>query len=84
MQSIFDEYSMIGCRLMDKIHQRCCEGKANNSEPFGGLFIYFFGDLRQLPPVKDTPLFAESSVPTAHQGKLVFTSIQRSFVLRIS
>ena len=57
---IIDEYSVIGSRLMQEINKRCMAGKGNN-EPFGGLHIYFFGDLRQLPPVKDIPLYGSAA-----------------------
>lgn len=54
---IIDEYSMIGLRFMTKIHKRLCEARGSADQPFGGYFIYFFGDLRQLPPVRNTAIY---------------------------
>lgn len=48
---------MIGLRLMNKIHKRLCEAVGTSDHPFGGLNIYLFGDLRQLPPVKDLAIY---------------------------
>lgn len=54
---IIDEYSMIGKKLLEKIHVRLREGASCTAHPFGGLFLYLFGDLRQLPPVRDVPIY---------------------------
>lgn len=56
---MIDEYSMIGLRLMHKIYLRLCQARGSNNEVFGGYFVYLFGDLRQLPPVKDSPIYSE-------------------------
>jgi len=48
---------MVGCRLLNMIDQRLRAAKKNYDEYFGGINIVFFGDLEQLPPVKDKPLF---------------------------
>jgi len=58
---IIDEYPMIGSRMMAFIDKRCREGTGKTEEPFGGLNVYLFGDIRQLLPVKDDPLFKFSS-----------------------
>ena len=53
------------------------------NEVLGGLFVYFFGDYRQLPPVKDTPLYGgECRNDLAQHGRNVFNSFQAHFVLR--
>lgn len=58
---IIDEYSMIGLRMLHKIHLRLCEARGNNEEPFGGFFVYLFGDLRQLPPVRDIAIYMDAT-----------------------
>ncbi|XP_067131711.1 ATP-dependent DNA helicase pif1-like [Centruroides vittatus] len=48
--------SMVGARMLYMIERRLREINPEKDEPFGGFFVYLFGDFRQLPPVKDTPL----------------------------
>lgn len=58
---IIDEMSMVGANTLYQLQKRLSDLRPGISEPFGGLFIYMFGDFRQLPPVLDTPLYEESS-----------------------
>lgn len=81
---IFDEYSMIGARMLHKINQRCMEVKNNSTEPFGGLFVWFFGDVRQLPPVKDVAIYSTARDEESAHGMLAFGSIQRYVFLNTS
>ncbi|XP_012143156.1 uncharacterized protein LOC105662771 [Megachile rotundata] len=75
---IFDEYSMIGLDAWRKIEQRCREAYPLVDSPFGGLRVYFFGDLQQLPPVKDAPIFKYNTPRQEHSlGKIAFQTIQR-------
>ncbi|KAK3916168.1 ATP-dependent DNA helicase [Frankliniella fusca] len=53
-----EEYSMVGCKLMYDIHKRLCH-LTEKTVPFGGLFVWFIGNIRQLPPVGDTPWYKE-------------------------
>lgn len=53
---IIDEISMVGNILFTTIHERLCEIK-NSSNLFGGVSILAFGDLYQLPPVKQQQIF---------------------------
>ena len=78
---IVDEYSMIGLRLLHKIHQRLAEAKGNTNEEFGGFFIYFFGDIRQLPPVKDTAIYMQPSDDNSYMGARLVQSIQKKVIL---
>lgn len=39
---ILDEYSIIGCRMLEIINMRCKEATGNRNEDFGGLYTYFF------------------------------------------
>ena len=52
-----DECSMIGAELLAIIDSRLKQIMFNYDEPFGGLDIIFSGDLRQLPPVRQTPIY---------------------------
>ena len=54
---VVDEHSMVGAKMLYRLEQRCREAFTESAERFGGLFVYFFGDIRQLVPVKDTPMF---------------------------
>lgn len=57
---IIDEISMVGSQTLINIHKRLKEIKAEQSEdiPFGGVSILAVGDLLQLQPVGDSPVFA--------------------------
>lgn len=83
-----DELSMIGCSLLRKIDLRLRKAfPSRQDEPFGGLFVYFFGDINQLPPVNDRPLYSDKSEGSEFllEGKLLFTSsIQKNFFLSSS
>lgn len=48
---VIDEVSMVSSDLMDAV-DRTLRAVRNDSMPFGGLQMIFFGDLYQLPPVK--------------------------------
>lgn len=81
---IIDEMSMIGARMLFQIEQRCREIFPEIDEPFGGLHVYFFGDFRQLPPVKDSALYSETSGDMAAKGRLVFETFQKFIELKNS
>lgn len=53
---IIDEVSMVGCTLLKKVSTRLGQIMGNKKE-FGGIPILVVGDLNQLPPVFDTPMF---------------------------
>ena len=57
---IIDEKGMIGLARFHQIHRRLQEGRPHRkNEPFGGMSIMTCGDLKQLPPVFDMPLYGE-------------------------
>ena len=63
---IIDEISMVSNKLMLYIHQRLVDifGYAENSSvPFAGITIIFVGDLYQLPPVLQKPIYADYYCP---------------------
>ena len=60
---LIDEMSFLGPRLFIQIDSRLREAfPENKSSPFGGRSIILVGDLGQLPPVKDKPLYAGNTV----------------------
>lgn len=67
---------MIGARMLFQIEQRCRKIFPAIDEPFGGLHVYFFGDFRQLPPVKDSALYSRTTGDMAAKGRLVFDTFQ--------
>jgi hypothetical protein len=57
---IIDEISMVGSNLFLHLHYRLSEIKSSN-KLFGGVSVVVFGDLYQLPPVKQHFIFIPSS-----------------------
>jgi len=79
---LIDEYSMIGCAMLDKIEKRLREALDKKNEPYGGLFLYFFGDVQQLAPVGDSPVYSNNQEsPDYINGKLLYNNIDSSIVL---
>lgn len=73
---IIDKMSMVGLRMLNYVNKRCQEAKSNN-EPFGGLYVYMFGDFRQLSPVGDPPMFEKKPAgKEAQEGLLAFKTFQ--------
>ncbi|XP_059064231.1 uncharacterized protein LOC131856450 [Cryptomeria japonica] len=59
---IINEMSFIGPRFIQRIDIRLREAfPAHNQLPFRGCSIILFGDLGQLPPIKDIPMYASTS-----------------------
>lgn len=56
---IVDEISMIGAELLNQIDLRLKQITGNFDNNFGGLDIILIGDLRQLPPVRATPIYKQ-------------------------
>lgn len=77
---IVDESSMVGLKLLSKLHTRCLDATNQPNLPFGGFFVFFFGDIRQLPPVIDQPMYRQipirGSVGTVEQlaGRTILNS----------
>ena len=62
MLLIIDEVSMVGANMLLEIHKRLQQIKGvSNDAVFGGVSILAVGDLYQLPPVAQTPLFSTVS-----------------------
>ncbi|XP_057864414.2 ATP-dependent DNA helicase pfh1-like [Cryptomeria japonica] len=59
---IIDEMSFLGPKLLLKINSRLRQAFPHKEhEPFRGISIILVGDLGQLPPVMDKPLYASHS-----------------------
>ncbi|KAE8745529.1 hypothetical protein FOCC_FOCC007792 [Frankliniella occidentalis] len=70
--------------MLAMIDKRLKQATGNYSDIFGGLFVYFFGDIHQLPPVKDTPLYSAkiaTDEPLKQHGKFVWDSVEASLFL---
>lgn len=67
---------MVGAQLLSFIDERLKQGKGCE-EDFGGVFVFLLGDIRQLPPVCDAPLYQpvdwNDSLAKA-RGKLLFNN----------
>ena len=84
---IIDEKSMIGCFMLWCIDQRLRQAKPQSAHlPFGGLLVLLCGDMSQLPPVGDKPLYASSGQKTAKQqlGYALYKLFKMGFKLKIS
>ena len=59
---IIDEVSMVGCNMLLEIHKGLQQIKGvSDDKVFGGVSILAVGDLYQLPPVTQAPLFSTVS-----------------------
>ncbi|CAF4930975.1 unnamed protein product [Pieris macdunnoughi] len=56
---IIDEISMIGAELLSQIDSRLKQITGDFKTNFGGLDVILIGDLRQLPPVRATPIYKQ-------------------------
>ena len=57
---IIDEYSQVGTKIFGWIDERLRQATGKLHLPFGGLSICLVGDMLQLPPVLDRPLWNDS------------------------
>ena len=54
---IIDEYSFVGQSLLGWIDNRCRQATGRTDMTFGGISVILVGDIAQLPPVGDKPLY---------------------------
>ncbi|XP_026290155.2 ATP-dependent DNA helicase PIF1-like [Frankliniella occidentalis] len=67
------------------MEKRLREAKPHCDEVFAGLNIFLIGDVRQLPPVGDSPLYSARRVAdVAAHGKMVYRTFNKSFILTVS
>ena len=65
MYIIIDEMSMVGRKLFGQVDRRLRQAFPNHSNhSLGGCSCLLFGDLAQLPPVMDLPLYTTSTSST--------------------
>jgi len=61
---VIDEISMVGATMLANIHERLQAITSLPADiPFGGISIFAVGDLQQLPPVCDPPVFGCAKDP---------------------
>ena len=59
---IIDEMSFIGPKILLKIYSRLREAFPHQQHvQFGGVSVILFGDLAQLPPIMDKPIYTSHS-----------------------
>lgn len=67
---------MLGQRMIAWVDRRLCQATGHQDKPFGGLSIILVGDLGQLPPVGDWPLYAPEGTGThGHTLYHLFTTV---------
>ena len=59
---IIDKASMLGQKTFSWVDKRLRQATGALHEPLGGVSVSLFGDIAQLPPVAERPLFAKSSI----------------------
>ena len=63
---LIDEMSFIGPKILTQIDARLHQDFPSHCTiPFGGCSIILLGDFGKLPPVKEIPMYAGSSIGTA-------------------
>ena len=82
---IIDEYSLVGQGLLGWIDSRCRQATGLANQIFGGLSVIIVGDIAQLPPVDDKPLY--HSMPKKNkqiQGHLMYQQFIKVVALTVN
>lgn len=82
---IMDEYSFVGQSSLGWIDSRCRQATGKAGEGFGGLSVILVGDIAQLPPVGDRPLY--HSMPKTDkqiQGYFVYRQFKQVIELKVN
>lgn len=82
---IIDEYSFVGQSLLGWIDSRCKQATGRTDLTFGGISVILVGDIAQLPPVGDKPLF--HSMPKTEkqiQGLLLYREFKKVVKLTVN
>ena len=82
---IIDEYSLVGQSLLSWIDSRCRQATGLANQSFGGLSVIVVGDIAQLPPVGDKPLY--HSMPKTDkqiQGHLMYQQFKKVVALTVN
>ena len=76
---IIDEYSMVGCKMLNIIDSRLRIAKCRLADLFGNVDVYMLGDPKQLPPVADTPVTnanTQSKSKQVKDGQIAFSMFE--------
>ncbi|KAK3914478.1 ATP-dependent DNA helicase [Frankliniella fusca] len=81
-----EECSMVGLRVLACLEKRCREIFYSDCL-FGNLNIILVGDVNQLLPISDQPLYADVEISTQYNNllerdKLIIDQLQFSFILK--
>ena len=82
---IIDEYSFVGQSLLGWIDCRCRQATGQIDKAFGGLSVILVGDIAQLSPVGDKPLF--HTLPKTDkqiQGHLMYQLFKQVVTLTVN
>ena len=81
---MIDEYSMVSLSMLAKINLRLSAICSNTDADFGGLSVILVGDINQLPPVGEKPLYAEEA-RNEHEttGRTLIQSFSEVFFLDV-
>ncbi|GFQ76931.1 ATP-dependent DNA helicase [Trichonephila clavata] len=71
---IIDEISMMSAELVHQVDARLKQITEDYDRAFGGKDIFLIGDLRQLPPVRATPIFNQIKMSLA--GPMLWRGLQ--------
>lgn len=81
---VIDEVSMIGSEMLERVNKRLQLITNRLDWPFGGSDVILVGDLRQLPPVKATPISKQSKHYIGSQTWRSFKLYELTEVMRQS
>lgn len=82
---IIDEYSFVGQSLLGWIDSRCRQATGRVDIPFGGISVILVGDIAQLTPVGDKPLY--HTMPKSEkqiQGHLMYQQFKQVIGLTVN
>ena len=82
---IIDEYSFVGQSLFGWIDSRCRQATERTDMTFGSISVILVGDIAQLPPVGDKPLY--HSMPKTEkqiQGFLLYHEFKKVVKLTVN
>ena len=82
---IIDEYSFVGQSLLGWIDSRCRQATGRADIPFGGVSVIIVGDIAQLTPVGDKPLY--HTMPKSEkqiQGLLMYQQFKQVIRLTVN
>lgn len=73
-------------RMLRAMNLRLQQAKSDYENPFGNVFLYLIGDIKQLPPVMDAAFYTPVNrlVSATSEGRALFDSFQQAFFLSVS